>query len=63
MLATVKHCMEASPFISFEQYFANYVMQVQDSSIEYELQFVLRNNFLDVRMMDRLIDSSITRCY
>lgn len=58
MLDSVKK-MIAEPFISFEQFYQNYIMSVQDKSIEIEISFLLRNNFPSVNSMIKLINREI----
>ncbi len=53
MLETIKECIEA-PYISFEQYFINYVISVQDTNIDNEMSFLCKHNFLNVNSMIRL---------
>lgn len=57
MLATIKTSIKNSPCICFEQFFNEYVMDVQDSNIDEEVDFLLRNNFLDSYMLSRLVES------
>jgi len=58
MLDTVKQ-MLAEPFITFEQYYQNYIMSVQDESIEMEISFLLRNNFPSANSVMKLINQEI----
>lgn len=58
MLERIKAMLD-SPFISFEEYFQNYVMEVQDSSIDEEVSFLFRNNFPSANSMIRLINKEI----
>lgn len=58
MLDSVKK-MIAEPFISFEQFYQNYIMSVQDESIEIEISFLLRNNFPSANSMIKLINREI----
>lgn len=48
MLETIKNIIndeaKNAPFISFEQYFTRYVMQVQDENIDLEVAQLLRRN-------------------
>ena len=53
MLEEIRKIVDA-PFISFEQYFTNYVISVQDNNIDSEISFILRHNFLNVNSMIRL---------
>ena len=55
MLEGIKAAISELPFISFEEYFQNYVMNVQDSNISYEVSFFIRNNFVDVLTLDKVI--------
>lgn len=58
MLERIKHMLD-SPFITFDKYFQNYVMEVQDSSIDEEVSFLFRNNFPSANSMIRLINNQI----
>lgn len=58
MLETVKKLIDA-PYISFENYFQQYVMEVQDESIKNEIEFLLRNNFPSANSMIKLINTEI----
>lgn len=58
MLETVKNLINA-PYISFENYFQQYVMEVQDESIKNEIEFLLRNNFPSANSMIKLINTEI----
>ena len=61
MLETIKSCIVNSPFITFEQYFVLYVMQMQDANIDNEVAFLLRNNSLSTLSIDRLINSEVNK--
>lgn len=61
MLETVRKAINSGPCISFEEYFHEYVSSVQDTSIDLEMAFVFRNNFMNVNMMSRLIDTEYER--
>ena len=61
MLETVKTTIYNSPCISFVEYFANYVMYVQDVSIEYELSSMIHNNRLNIHTINRLINEDLKR--
>lgn len=60
MLETIKQTIKDLPSITFEEYFISYVMQVQDSSINTEMNFVLRNNFLTPVDIDKLVNQEVT---
>ena len=59
MLETVKKLISNSPFITFDEYFQDYVMKVQDSSIDEEISFLFRNNFPSANSMIQLINKEI----
>ncbi len=59
MLEVIKHIIKELPCISFEQYFQNYVMKVQDSSIDSEVSFLIRNNFPSINSMIKLINQEV----
>lgn len=57
MLATIKQCISdlQADTSSFQQYFTNYVMEVQDRNIDQELAYMLTHNVVDVQFVDRAI--------
>ena len=57
MLATIKQCISGlqADTRSFQQYFTNYVMEVQDRNIDQELAYMLTHNVVDVELVDRAI--------
>ena len=57
MLATIKQCISdlQADTGSFQQYFTNYVMEVQDRNIDQELAYMLTHNVVDVQLVDRAI--------
>lgn len=58
MLETVKAAIDSLPDISFEEYFMQYVLSVQDSNIEQEFLFLLDRNILDVPNIGHLIQKT-----
>lgn len=59
MLETVRSYIASDlPCISFEEYYVNYMMRMQDQNIDDELRFLLRNNFMDATVLDTLIEST-----
>lgn len=54
MLETVKSTINNLPSISFERYFIEYIMNMQDLNIDNEVSFLLRNNFLTTLDVDKL---------
>lgn len=58
MLDMVKQLIE-KPCISFEQFYQNYVMKMQDVSIDNEVTFLLRNNFPSSNSILKLINKEI----
>ena len=59
MLDVVMKLIKEAPYISFEEYFQHYVMAVQDTSIEEEIAFLLRNNFPSSNSMIKLINKEV----
>lgn len=59
MLETVKKTMADAPFISFGQYFIEYVFKVQDANIDNEVSFLLRNNSIDANFLDKLMNQEV----
>ena len=59
MLETVKTQIHNIPSISFHQFFVRYMLQVQDSNIDYEFRKFISVNNLDVKSMERLLNSSM----
>lgn len=57
MLATVKAdiAQEKLDTTPFGVFFNQYVMQVQDTNIDQELAYMLKNNVVSVDMIDRAI--------
>lgn len=55
MLETIRSEIQNTPCISFEQYFSQYVTQVQDENIEQEMKFFSSNNILDIHILDQMI--------
>lgn len=47
ILKTIRNCIADLPCISFEQYFTQYVFDIQDMNIEEEVKFMITNNFLN----------------
>lgn len=58
MFETVRQLIK-EPFISFEDYFQQYVMKVQDDVIDQEISFLLRNNFLSANAVMKLVNREI----
>jgi len=59
MLETMKQTIINLPSITFEQYFTEYVMQIQDTNIDNEVSFLLRNNFLSSLDIDKLTSNEL----
>lgn len=38
---------KSSPYISFDQYFTNYVIEMQDMNIDDEIEYALKSNIFD----------------
>lgn len=55
MFKEVQNCIDNLPCISFEQYFTHYVFDIQDMNIAEEVKFMVNNNFLDSKTLDRIV--------
>lgn len=58
MLEQVKSCIESAPKESFEEYFNEYIMAVQDELLGAEFQYLEQHNSLDSVTMSKLIAES-----
>lgn len=58
VLTTVRSILD-SPFISFGQFYQNYVMNIQDNMIDNELASLYRNNSLSPINIIRLINNEL----
>ena len=56
MLETIKDCIENLPSMSFDEYYKNYIFDMQDTMMDLEMEFIVRNTFLDMNAMNRIID-------
>lgn len=56
MLNTIKNSLN-KPFISYEEYFKDYVMYVQDANILREVSFAIKHNNLTPISVDKLVDT------
>lgn len=54
-LQTIKTEISNLPYISFEEYFHQYVFSVQDSNIDDEMHFFVNNNFLSPETLSNAI--------
>lgn len=61
MLTIVKKYIEALPDTSFEQFYVNYIMQVQDENIEREMEYLSSKNILNIPAMENSIVKEIER--
>lgn len=59
MLETVRSCLDNLEDIPFDAYFLQYVMDVQDSMIAYELQYMMKYNVVDIHLIDRAIADAV----
>jgi hypothetical protein len=57
-LKTIKTEISNLPYISFEEYFQDYVMKVQDSNIDNEMSFFINHNFMSYDILSSLITDS-----
>lgn len=59
MLETVKSDISKGPFISFGQYFTQYVFDVQDQNIESEANTLFKYNHIDYKKLNEVIDDEM----
>lgn len=59
MLDNIKHYIRHElPCISFEEYYVNYVSQMQDMSISCELDYLMKHNTMNSLLFDQLIETA-----
>lgn len=61
MLKTIKQTISDLPCISFEQYYAEYVMDVQDKCINSEVKHMVQSNILNPELINRIIGAELER--
>lgn len=61
MLDNIKSIIKELPDISFERYFVDYVMRVQDENIEEEIRYMRKVNSLDPLLIVRAVGDSFER--
>ena len=61
MLKTIKNQIEKlkQDNTSFSELYMNYVLEIQDESLEREISYMLKNKIYDVNLVDRAILNSI----
>ena len=59
MLNQIHQCILNQPSISFEQYFTQYVMKLQDLTIEQEIKLQLSLINHDIITLNRLIEKHV----
>ena len=59
MLETIKEYINSLPEITFNEYYTNYMLDVQDSNIEKEFRQITESPRTDVRFMDKLINNTM----
>ena len=61
MLKTVKNAIEKikQDNTSFSEFYMNYVLEIQDESLEREISYMLKNKIYDVNLVDRAIINSL----
>lgn len=59
MLHNIKHYIRYKlPCISFEEYYVNYVSQIQDMNISCELDYLMKHNTMNPLLFDQLIETA-----
>lgn len=58
MLEIVKSCIENLDTISFNLYFVNYIIKVQDINLENEFKYLESHNCMSISKVDKLISNT-----
>lgn len=58
MLEIVKSCIENLDTISFNLYFVNYIIKVQDINLENEFKYLASHNCMSISKVDKLIENT-----
>lgn len=61
MLDSIKQEINKLHNTEFHEYFNTYIMNVQDSNINYEFNFMLNRNVLNIDLMGNLIKQTYER--
>ena len=56
----MKH-IESLPDIPFDEFYMNYILQIQDQNIDIEMDFLIHRNELNPMRMNKLINKSCER--
>lgn len=46
------------PYIPFEEYFQNYVFEIQDRNINGEMKFFVQNNFMSPKTLAKIVEQT-----
>lgn len=59
MLKMIKECISNIPNESFETYFNNYMMKIQDENLNREFRFLIDKNInMNINDIDRLVSDT-----
>lgn len=61
MLKVVRERIESVPKISFDEFYLQYMCDVQDSNIDMEFDYMVHRNTLNIRSMESLIKNTFER--
>ena len=59
MLETVKKSIKKKRAETFNEVFIDYIISIQDKSIELEMEYIKRHNRLDVLKLDKWVNASL----
>lgn len=58
MLRIIREAIDSIPDVPFNQYYANYIAEVQDRNIELEIKSLIRTNVLDPLSLSSIIQNT-----
>lgn len=58
MLEIVRNCIESLDDISFQLYFVNYIIKMQDIDLDNEFRYLTTHNLMSISKVDRLISNA-----
>ena len=58
MLRIIRKAIDSIPDVPFNQYYVNYIAEVQDRNIELEIKSLIRTNVLDPLSLSSIIQNT-----
>lgn len=58
MLGTVKSFISDLPDMTFNLYFVNYIIRIQDEDLENEFKYLTSHNNISISKVDKLIENT-----